>query len=514
MKFKTILSYDNIVFTSVWLLLFVVGRDKLFRDPGTFFHTVIGEKILNTGYPPCEDIFSFTRFGEPWIAKQWLAECIMAVVHRLAGFDGLLVLSVSLIALLYSLLASRIERSGMNLMLGSFILVFSLATASHNLHVRPHIVTILLMAVVFSKLIDLDMQRMGYWKLYWLIPIFIIWANIHGGVLGGLCTLLLIVAGWTLASWRGWNCPVPPRKFLAGLWVLTTLCLITPLLNPYLHELPVAWVKIMGSKATAELIEENASVLNLLRHGDPTSFITVAIVSCLGLFYFSLLAGTDKKDRRVTWYIPLIWFLLSLSRIRHAPLFSVVTVITIAEMFPYCRWVKFLGNRGLITFQIRNEGGKIEKPSRLRYILPALIVGVALIACQGSAKLPSTAQKWVKLDPDHWPVEVLPELRAIEKEVPKGTPLFNDMIFGGFLIYHTPCLRVFIDDRCELYEDDFLFRYVKAERSDFEAWTKQYPFDIALLKIDSNYRKYFDDDPNWLVVKRCRAAVLYRKFIP
>ncbi len=113
--------------------------------------------------------------------------------------------------------------------------------------------------------------------------------------------------------------------------------------------------------------------------------------------------------------------------------------------------------------------------------------------------------------PAHWPIEILPELKRIEKEVPQGTPIFNDMLFGGFLIYHTPGFRVFVDDRCELYEEGFLLRYVKAKKSDFDAWSTQYPFHIALLEINSSYRKYFDDDHNWLVVKRCRAAVLYRK---
>ncbi len=106
------------------------------------------------------------------------------------------------------------------------------------------------------------------------------------------------------------------------------------------------------------------------------------------------------------------------------------------------------------------------------------MTGVALIVFHGSAQLPSTEQKWVKLDGAHWPIEILPELQAIEKSRPRGTPIFNDMLFGGFLIYHTPGLRVFIDDRCELYGDEFMIKYVKAERSDYEAWGKAYRFDL------------------------------------
>jgi hypothetical protein len=40
------------------------------------------------------------------------------------------------------------------------------------------------------------------------------------------------------------------------------------------------------------------------------------------------------------------------------------------------------------------------------------------------------------------------------------------MVLGGFLIDYTPGLRVFIDDRCELYGDEWLLNYVHALESD------------------------------------------------
>jgi hypothetical protein len=99
----------------------------------------------------------------------------------------------------------------------------------------------------------------------------------------------------------------------------------------------------------------------------------------------------------------------------------------------------------------------------------------------------------------------------MEKDRLAGSPIFNNMLFGGILIYHTPGLRIFIDDRCELFRDEMITKYVKAEHSDFEAWSEAYRFDLALLTADSNYRKYLEGNPNWRVAKRCPAAVLYEK---
>jgi hypothetical protein len=511
MKIKNIFGFHAWIFGSVWLLLFMAGKSKLFRDPGSFFHTVIGEHILDTAHLIYWDSFSFTRFGEPWIAQQWLGECIMAATQRLAGFDGLLVVTVSLIALLYSHLALRIERSGMNLALGSLILALSLAASSHHFHVRPHIVTIFFMTIIYSRLCDIESGRKSISTLFWLIPVFVIWSNIHGGALGGLCTLLIAAAGWTMACWLGVKSPFADKKALIHLWVIILLCLATPLVNPYGLKLPVTWLNIMGSSAISQLIQEHASVVTLLYYGETSSYVTIALLLCFGLFYSALLAGIDRRDQRFIWYIPLIWFFLSLSRIRHAPLFAMMAVVAIAEMFPYCRWVNSLGNRGLVTFKVRDVVNEMSEWSISRYLIPAVITGVALIVFNGSAQLPSTAQKWVKLDDAHWPIEILPELQTIEKSRPQGTPIFNDMLFGGFLIYHTPGFRVFIDDRCELYGDKFIIKYVKADRTDYAAWEQFYRFDLALLSPDSNYKKYFEGNPDWLVIKRCRAAVLYQK---
>ena len=175
----------------------------------------------------------------------------------------------------------------------------------------------------------------------------------------------------------------------------------------------------MGSSAVSELIQEHASVATLLHFGETTSYVTITLLLCLGLFYSALLAGTNRKDRKVTWYIPLIWFFLSLLRIRHAPLFAMMAVVAIAEIFPYCRWVRSLGERGLMTFRVREMAHTVMAWTVSRYLLPAIMMGVALIVFHGSAQLSSTAQKWVKLDSAHWPIEILPELQAIERKPQK-----------------------------------------------------------------------------------------------
>jgi hypothetical protein len=75
-------------------------------------------------------------------------------------------------------------------------------------------------------------------------------------------------------------------------------------------------------------------------------------------------------------------------------------------------------------------------------------------------------------------------------------------------------LKVFVDDRCELYGDDWLTDYADAyyhhpER--IEAWAREYGFDRALVIPDSVLDRYLRDAPRWAVVRRTPAAALYRR---
>ena len=45
---------------------------------------------------------------------------------------------------------------------------------------------------------------------------------------------------------------------------------------------------------------------------------------------------------------------------------------------------------------------------------------------------------WMQWDADWWPMAALPDLQEFERTHPPGTPVFNEMLFGGFLIISRP----------------------------------------------------------------------------
>lgn len=487
------------------------GRSKLFSDPGTFTHTIIGEYILHSRNFIKNDIFSFTFYGKPWVAHEWLGECIMALLNRIGGLDALLLMGVLLLSSIYTWLAFRLSRSGLSPLFIGLVIVLVFVSSSSHLHLRPHLFSILFLGITYSILCDYEKGHVTFQKLLWLIPIFIVWTNIHGGVLAGLGTLWITVMGWSIARTIGLQSSIKSLSELVRLWMLLILISLTPFLNPYGSEVPKAWYAIMKSSVIQDVILEHFSVFELFRYYKFRSFIALVGILSLSLLYFISLAGYFPKKPRISMFVPAIWFILTLSRIRHAPLFAIVSAIALTEIIPNVRWFYRAERKGLVNSRIRSMNF-IGKPRLFPiYVVILLVFSFITGVHIKQLKAPISDPIWAKLDVERWPVELLPELRAYEKWRPKGTPIFNDFEYGGYLMYFTPKLRVFIDDRCELYGDKFLFDYVHPDFDRFSDYINRYDLGVALVRSSSKYANYFEKMPDWKEVNHTGTAVLFKK---
>jgi hypothetical protein len=531
------------IFIVVWLVLMVGGRSRFFRDPGSFWHTVVGERMLTTHHMIYQDPFSFTFSGTRWSPHQWLGECLMALTHRIDGLDSLLLLSVSSLAALYSWLAWRFIRTGLHWSVTLVIVALTLAASSSHFHVRPHIGTIIGMGVTMAYLIDVEAGRLRIAQMFWLVPIYWLWSNIHGGMAGGLATIALAVAGWTvlwlahrirglgrnvtveefpLAPGRSpgdrrepgalsptldWSSsPVERWRDVGLLTALIAACAATVILNPYGIRLPQIWFEIMDSPILPQIIQEHAPISLHRMEG-------VMVVVMAGA-YLLLLATTLPVRPRIAWLLPLVWLYLGCTRIRHAPLFAIVAALAMADMVPYTRWARKMVERGSDLFQ-----PPLEKPKELSWrpaLIPLALVGAALCCQIARLSVPVLGHGWAQLDPTYWPIELTPALKKRQFKDAAGTPIFNEYLHGGYLIYFTPGYRIFVDDRCELYGDKWLADYVRAESGDataqMEEWERRYPqFKLALTRTGSSFDRYFEGSKDWVIVQKSQAANLYER---
>jgi len=115
------------------------------------------------------------------------------------------------------------------------------------------------------------------------------------------------------------------------------------------------------------------------------------------------------------------------------------------------------------------------------------------------------------LDSAYWPIDLVPQLRSIGDNKSVGTPILNDMLFGGFLVYYAPNLRVFIDDRCELYRDESLLAYVNADCRKIEYWASKYGVSSALTQSGSAMDICLKGKKAWVRLTSTTTANLYEK---
>jgi len=535
---KRLFRPETLFFLALWLVLLFAFRERGFYDPGSLWHIKVGEIILNQGMPQT-DPFSYTFEGRTWVPQQWGAEVLMAVTHRIGGFDAMLLAFATFVAALYTIIFRRAMQAGMGPILAGLMVGVCLFVGAFHYFVRPHMFTIVFLGWTMISIVDYERGRCTVWRLVGLIPLYILWTNLHGGVLGGTMTLGLAVAGWgvlflksrmmksgidsespvssssnvnpqsndSLTPIRSWRTAV----LLGGIVVA---CGLTPFINPHGMEMIRIWQRIVASKVLPAVVHEHMPL-------NPTEPLGLAIIG-LGVFYLILLLGTLPRTPHVSWLIPLVWFVLSFKGIRQGPLFAITAAVAMVDLWPHTVWHRLLVKYG--------DGSLARSPdySPRAMVAPFAIPALAVLAalCLDITHTPATlvGYGWVRFDPDFVPVDLNGPVGEYVAHVPSGTHVFNDANLGGYLIYHAPSLKIFMDDRCELYGDDWIKLYAEtlglppAELGRiFEGWAAKYHFDRALVRTNPpekekpSIERYLLSNPQWREVARGKCAVMFER---
>jgi hypothetical protein len=510
------LHAETIVFLALWIVLLALLPERAFYDPGSLWHIVVGEIILTQGMPQ-SDPFSFTCAGQRWVPQQWGAEVLMALLHRLGQLDLLFLTFTATLAALYTWLFHRALRLGMTPLLALLLLSVCLFAGAFHYYVRPHMVTIAAMAWTMAVILDAENENLPSWRLYTLPPLYVLWTNLHGGVLGGILLLGLAASAWgalfLLQRYCGMALAVTPFRHWGDIRIWSGVllaCALAPLINPHGWEMFLIWQSIVTSPVLPRVIGEHMPL-------DPTRPFTWPTLT-LGAAYLLLLLSA-LPTIRIAWLLPLLWFFLSFQSIRQSPLFAVTAAVTLPTLWPSTRFYRWLS--------CYSDGTLVHPPAPRSwqagmFLTPLLAISVALTLQLTRTPLPLLGAGWARLSPTMTPIELHDTLAHYARTLPEGTPIFNDPNFGGFLIYFTPQFKIFMDDRCELYGDAWLQHYTETIALPpeqlgpiFEQWQQRYGFPLALVATSphapkNSLERYLLSRPDrWQEIARCQAAVLF-----
>src|SRR3954447_19457981 len=162
---RAVFSFPVMLGTLLVVLMVLTVRER-FNDPDIWWHLKTGEIIWNTHSIPRVDPFSFTAFGKPWIAQEWLSELTIYGAYHLGGYTGLMLWLCTfsgLFAVAAYLLCCLYSGNSKVAMLGGLI-VWLFSTI--GLAIRPHMLGYTLLV---CELILLHLGR--YRNRRWLLAL-------------------------------------------------------------------------------------------------------------------------------------------------------------------------------------------------------------------------------------------------------------------------------------------------------------------------------------------------------
>jgi len=496
-------------FIPVLVLILVFGMAaRAPVDSDLWWHLRAGQASLEQGRPLLVDIFSHTRFGESWTNHSWLAQVILYATFHLGGFLALGALVATLAAASLGLVYAQMEGHPL---LRAFILVLAAAVAAPVWSPRPQLFSLLLFAALG---VLLHLYRRGERDRLWLVvPLFILWSNLHGGYVLGLLLVAATAAGEAFDRLFGpADAAALPWKGIARLALWGAAGGLAVAVNP---NGPTIWAipfRTVEVGVLRELIAEWAS----------PDFHEIAQQPFLWLLFLTL--GSASLSRRrldgAGLFAVLGFAYLGFVARRNFGPFALVAAPVLSRQLPDV--LDSLGTRLDRWIKSWKEAWRLDLPAAsrdkvspllrnaLNFTILTLLVGVALLKLLVVTS-PSLVSAY---EGEIFPVAAV---EWIETNRPPGE-LFNDYNWGGYLAWTLRDYTVFVDGRTDLYDDELLRAYLAAVRGDpgWEAIIDVYRVNLVLVPPQAGLTRELDRNQEWRQAYRDETAAIYlrRDMIP
>ena len=509
-------SVSDLLFVALLLGLScgALGR-ILLRDGGTGWHIRNGQLILQTHSITRVDPFSATMSGQRWYAWEWLYDVLIAAIHRVLGLNGVVFYTAAIMAATFVLVFHLAMRRGGSLPITLFLLVLSLGASAVHFLARPHVLSWLL-TVIWFELLDsaasaatLDSEPSKARRLFFLPVLMLLWVNLHGGFLFGFALLGVYLVGGGIQYFTCRERREDIRRWLKRLRLVTALSLLASFVNPYGYELHLHIYRYLSDRFLMNHVSE---FLSPDFHGVAQQCFTVML-----LVTIAALAGARRMHHPARLLVILLAAYGGLYASRNLPVSSMLLTLIVAplvsdtvakagENAAMATWLRTLFSR-LQRFGARME--KLELHFQGHFWLMLVFV-LGLWACRDGGRLGSVQLFNAYFDGKSFPVEAVDFIA--EHEVRE--PIFCPDLWGGYLIYRLyPQTKVLVDDRHDLYGDQFFKDYLKVVlvQPDWSKVLDERHVDWVLVPKDSSLGTILEQTAPWKLVHADDTAVLFHR---
>jgi tetratricopeptide (TPR) repeat protein len=423
------------------ILLFTIFSGEI-RDTDIWLHLKTGQHTLQTRALTVPDPFSYTSAlpSSAYAAEaatryfnltaEWLSQVIMYLLYLLGGFPAL-VITRALMLILFCALAGWIAfRRGSNFYLSVAAALAAGGMAYHFQQSRPFLATFLGVAVTMTIL---ETRR----RLWLLPPIFLVWANCHGGFFLGWLVVLAYAAEALILRFR--KKPVPGER---ALWLTLAASILASGVNPNGFRVIQVLPLYRASGIQSENLEWQRPI-----------FWEPGIYSFLLFGPAIVMLAAWRKTRPADWFLYLGFAAVSMTAVRNVMFMGLIGPVLIASYLPKWR------------------------------VLSALAVPVAAAALIVYDAVPAAASGNVFA------------FRAADWQLPSGAAdfiqahqikdrMFNGYEMGGYLVWRLwPLQRDFIDPRglSEQAYADYRRLLISTDREGIARTLRRYGIDMMVL---------------------------------
>lgn len=451
-------------------LAFIILALLLIHPAGeadTWMHIKTGQIIVEDTRMTRVDEYSYTKAGEEWLNHQWLSQVIFYFVYKLSGINGLIIFSAIVIFLAFIFFFINIYRKD-SWLLAVFLMLLVIVFSQDAFLARPLIFSLFL----FSLFIFILHRYKYLWRskkenlLYVLIPLQILWVNLHGASIMGVFLIWAFIIGEFIDT--------RIRRDLKGEFIIKgdrykRLLLIGIILTVVTGLTPYGYNAILFP---IREFKEMSFITEWLPSVHKDIFLNFGVMPYYRLFLFIsvlvfIFRGRIISSSHIIIFVPLLY--LSLSGKRHLPLYGFAIAPCVIE---YLKDIKLKA---------------ITSQAKKLLIYGASIILILYLALLGKDIF--TGKYYVNQNIDYWfglgKVDCPDEaMDFLEKSGLEGN-MFNDYASGCFLIARFyPAKKVFLDGRNTIYGAKFITEnYVNCLKTPslFDGLVKRYDINYVFL---------------------------------
>ncbi len=506
------------VFAAFAILVFLASSYKVTGDDDFFWHLATGRFIVENKVVPDTDIYGFVTQGVEWIPFEWGWDVLTYGLYNIAGYNTILVFRSLAFVFIFFLYFSLLRKFKVNSFISWLVLFTLLVAVMDRLSPRPHVITYIFFVTIIYMLVTIKYidRDKNFRKLYFLPLIFLIWGNMHMGVLAGGLFLFIFTITETIIYYY-------PKKFTSNeikpltlshlkiLWIISVLSALVLLVNPHgIHTYIYAY-----DHTKMKMLE----TVNEWRNPFDTFFGAGFVVLLYKIFLFGgllILAYAYIKKDLLFALVYIGFFFYSIRAIRFTVDYELIIVFFFAVTLNYF----------VLRLSKSKMWGQVFDILLYKDAVKVILILSTLYICYlvPSGKIYESMRYYRVfgwgINDDFLPIQLFDFMKQNNIE---GTP-YNHFGTGGYLVWNFPGQKNFIDSRN--LNDDIYNEYnsIMSKVPGYEKKIEKYNFDYViyldpdLIRRPNDLQKtvvsYFTGNPEWKLVFWDDKSLLFVKDIP